>query len=345
LLFYTFESLWTVPYQSLGYEMTPDYHERTAVMGVQSFFTQLCGVSYQWLFPLAQLAVFGSVIAGIHWVTTGVAVLVFVIVGMIPGLFVRERFVAAANQVLAARASFWAGCAAVLRNRGLRVLVILGVLIQIAGFLVSGLDYYVLVYYVCAGDIAQGSIWKGVLSSAYSIVGLMSIGGVAWFSRRFDKRNALIGIYCMVAVGGLGKWFFFRAGLPWLCLLDPLLCGPIYTASGMIAQSMVADICDEDEWKHGERREGLFAGAYSWMAKVAISLALLGAGLALNLVGFDAAKNAHQDPHALLLLRYVLVLATTIPALLAIFVLRYYPLNQTRAQEIRSDLEARRGAL
>jgi len=41
----------------------------------------------------------------------------------------------------------------------------------------------------------------------------------------------------------------------------------------------------------------------------------------------------------------VLVLSTSIPALLAIFVLRFYTLNKHRATAIRADLEARRGVI
>jgi hypothetical protein len=39
-------------------------------------------------------------------------------------------------------------------------------------------------------------------------------------------------------------------------------------------------------------------------------------------------------------IRYILVVATMFPALIAIFVLRYYPLNETRMTEIRPNSNA-----
>jgi GPH family glycoside/pentoside/hexuronide:cation symporter len=259
---------------------------------------------------------------------------------------VRERFVSDRAPVRIRKpAGFWRGAAHALRNRGMLVLMTLILLGQISSMFTSGLDYYVLVYHVCGGDIVQGAFWKGMLSTSFSIVGVAAVWAVAWLSKRLDKRNTLTGIYALVVVGGVGKWFFFREDMPWLCLLTPLLCAPIFTANGMIAQSMLADLCDEDEWRHRERREGLFGAVHSWAGKLGASLSILGAGVALNLVGFDAAREASQAPEALLGMRYLIVLATSIPALMAIFVLRCYPLDQRRMAEIRTDLEARRGAV
>jgi GPH family glycoside/pentoside/hexuronide:cation symporter len=152
-------------------------------------------------------------------------------------------------------------------------------------------------------------------------------------------------VYVMVAVGGIGKWFFFREGLPWLCLLVPLLCGPIFTANDMVAKSMIADLCDEDELRHGERREGVFGAMHGWVGKTAAALAIFAAGITLNVVGFDAARGAAQDPAALLRIRYILVVATVVPALIAIFLLRFYPLNEAKMAAVRAELERRRGTV
>jgi GPH family glycoside/pentoside/hexuronide:cation symporter len=224
LLFYTCFTVWSIPYQSLGYELTPNYHERTAVMGVQSFFGKLCDITADWVFPLAQLGFFVSVISGVRWVTAGIALVVFLGLGMLPGLLVRERFVSSeAPARIRKPAGFWRGAVHALRNRGMLVLMTLILLGQFSSMFTSGLDYYVLVYHVCGGDIVQGAFWKGMLSTAFSIVGVAAVWGVAWLSKRFDKRNTLTGIYALVVVGGIGKWFFFREDMPWLCLLTPLL--------------------------------------------------------------------------------------------------------------------------
>ena len=64
ILFYVGFTIYSVPYSSLGYEMTPDYNERTSVWSFATFFNKLGEFGYNWIFPLTTLAVFGSVIQG-----------------------------------------------------------------------------------------------------------------------------------------------------------------------------------------------------------------------------------------------------------------------------------------
>ncbi len=346
LIFYTCLTVWAVPYQSLGYEITANYHERTAVMSVTSFFMKCGELLSQWIFPLAQLAIFASVLQGVRMVTIGIAVLFFAIAGMIPGFFVKERFSGQAAQAIKKKKTppkFWRSCRDVIVNRGVAILVTLTLLKITAGLFSSALDYYLIVYYMFDGDIAEGSIWKGVLTTGYGLVGFASIPIIAYCSRRFDKKRTLAGIYVLLVIGGIAKWFLFQPGNSWILLLDALLCGPNFVAVGMLMPSMAADICDEDEWQYGKRREGIIASLMSWIQKTGASLAFFGGGLALNWVGFDAALGGDQSPGAILGIRVLFCLSTVILSAIAVVVLFFYPLNEKRVLEIRSDLEGRRG--
>ncbi len=346
ILFYLCNTVWAVPYQSLGFEITPDYNERTRVMGVQTIFIKVASFSYQWVFPIAQLAFFASVMQGVQAVTMAVALLVFVVAGCLPGLFVRERFSHAAEASTTKPSfRFWESCRAVLQNRGMLILAAVAILQTIAGMLSGSLDYYLIVYHMCGGDLVQGSIWKGVLSSAYAVVGLVSIWPAVWLSQRFDKRTALSIIYGMLAVGGLMKWFIFNPNYPWLIILDPILCAPVYVGLTVLVPSITADVCDEDELKSGERREGLFGAMLSWIRKTGLSLAFLGSGLTLNLIGFDSARQGSQDPDTILSLRLVMTLAPTLTALVTLGLLRFFHLNRAEAAAVRAQLEARRGVV
>ncbi len=318
-------------------------------MGVQNLFSKV-SVAIEWVFPLAQklvmLGVAVSVMQSVRTITLLLAGVVFIGVGLLPGLLVRERFVPGnLTRALPNPPGFWRSCVATLRDRAMLVLMSLVLLGLVASVFTSGLDYYLLVYYVCGGDIFEGSTWKAMLSLGFAGVGFVSVWLLTWMCRRFDKRNALVIIYAMVALGGVAKWFLFREGMPWLCLFVPLLCGPIYTANEMIARSMIADICDEDELKHGARREGMFGAMHGWVGKTAAALAVFASLSVLNFIGFDAARGAAQDPEALLKIRIIIVAATTIPALLAMGVLQFYPLDERRMTEVRAELERRRGAV
>lgn len=346
-LFFLCNTVWGVPYQSLGYEITPDYHERTRVMSVQAVFMKVAGFSYQWMFPLAQLALFASVMQGVRIVGSVAGLLVFGVAGFLPALMVRERFARSAGQPVARaeEAGFWSSCRAVWQNHAMRVLATLTLLQVVAGMLSGALDFYLIVYYMFKGDLVQGAVWKGILSSCYALVGFAAIWPAAWLSRRLDKRSALAVIYSMAAVGGLLKWVFFNPAHPWMLVFDPLLCGPVYVGLTVLLPSMMADICDEDELRGGLRREGMFGAVLSWLRKTGWSLGLLGSGIALNLVGFDATLKGHQSPETITGIRLCMALTTSLTSVAALLILPLYRLNRHRAGEIRAQLEARRGAV
>ncbi len=77
----------------------------------------------------------------------------------------------------------------------------------------------------------------------------------------------------------------------------------------MLIPSMMADLCDEDELQHGQRREGVFVAIHSWVTSLSAALALLLAGLSLNLIGFDAQLSAAQNPDSILAMRVILAWA------------------------------------
>jgi GPH family glycoside/pentoside/hexuronide:cation symporter len=343
LIFYTCFSIFSVPLLSLTYEMTADYQERTRVSAFGGFFNKVGEISYSWAFWIANLAVFGSVMHGVRTVGWTIAICIMGLVGIIPGLFVRERqFKRVAKQekvrlLPALKASF--------SNRAFVVLIGITVCQVLAGMLASNIDYYLLVYYMSAGDIVEGTKWKGVLSTGYAILGIGMIYPVNWLANRFGKRTTLTAIFTLVLAGGVAKWFIYTPGNPWKILLDPILCGPVWTALNVLTPAMLADVCDDDELRHGLRREGVLGALFSWIRKSGYALAFFGAGIALNVVGFDAALGGSQTPEAILGMRLMLSVSTVVWAIVAIALLSFYPLTKRRAYEIRDQLEARRGQL
>ena len=349
LLYYTCYTVWAVPYQSLGFEITPNYHERTTVMGFQAFFVKSADLVYPWIFPLAQLSIFATVMQGVRSVTMVAAFGVFVLIGTIPGMFVKERFRHEALPVQTLKKlkkpKFWSGYKEVLFNQAVIVVIVLTVMKLIAGVFGSNLDYYLLVYYVFDGDIEQGSVWKGILSTGYAVMGFIVIVPMAWLARRFDKRATLMGVYGLAVIGGFVKWFVFQPGHTWIILLDPFFNASIWIALGMLVPSMLADVCDFDEWKHGQRREGMIGAFLTWIQKSGTSLAFLISGIALNIVGFNAALGGDQNPEAILGIRLILAGTTSAVGLCSMVVLMFYPLNEKRMSQIRGDLEERRGVV
>lgn len=341
LIFYTCFSIFSVPLMSLTYEMTADYQERTRVSAFGAFFGKIGELTYSWVFWAANLAIFGSVMHGMRAVGWTIAICVMGLFGMIPGLLVRERhFQRAAKQekvrlVPAFKAAF--------RNRAFVILIGFTVCQVLAGMLSSNIDYYLLVYHMNGGDIMEGSKWKAVLSTGFAIVGIGAIYPVNLMANRLGKRKTLFIIFGLNLLGGIAKWFIFTPGNPWKILLDPILCGPAWTAVNILTISMLADVCDDDEHRHGMRREGMLGSLFSWIQKTGYALAFFGAGLALKFVNFDAALGGAQAPGTILGMRLMLAGSIAIWSLFAIALLCFYPLSKERAYEIRDQLEARRG--
>lgn len=342
--FFTAYTLFSVPYSSLTYEIASDHHERTRVMAHCSFFNKLGEFGYQWIFPASQWLstwlVLGSALGGVRVVGWIVGAVFLSGTGLVPALFVRERFPDAPAH--RPRVAFWSTIGQALRSRAFQVVLGLMLLNILMGMLASNVDHYVLVYYLCHGDVAAGSAWKGVLSSAYAVVGIGTIPVVVWLSERLGKRASLAAIYATTIFGGLMKWVLFDPRHPWLIVFDAVLCGPIWVAANVLLASMIADICDEDELASGQRREGMYGAVFSWVQKTAVSASFLGAGIALTLAGFDATRGGQQPPGTFTAMRGMLVASTTLPPLAALALLAFYPLDAARAAATQRALAARR---
>jgi GPH family glycoside/pentoside/hexuronide:cation symporter len=279
---------------------------------------------------------------GVRVVGWGIAVVVFCALGIIPGLCVKERyFKKAAKQE---KVRIWPALKAASSNRAFMLLLGLTILQIGAGMLASNIDYYLIVYYMFDGHIAHGSYWKALLSTSYAVLGIAWIFPVSWLAKRYGKHVALAISFVLVLLGAAGKWYLFTPGHPWKILFDCLLCGPVWVAIYALTPSMLADICDEDELRHGFRREGIFGALLSWIQKTGYSFGFLGAMSVLTLTGFDnSTPGGVPTAHAILSMRLVLTVSTAIWAIAALVMLYFYPLNRRRAYEIRDALEARRG--
>ncbi|MEM9158340.1 MAG: MFS transporter [Verrucomicrobiota bacterium] len=366
LVFYTCFTLFSVPLYSLSYEMTPDYDERTSVGGFMGFFHKCGEFLYNWIFPLTGLAIFASVMEGVRWVGWGVGIFLLLGLGVIPALFVKERYQKVANAQEKVR--ILPSLKESLRNRAFLVLLGLTICQVLAGMFASQIDYYLLVYYMSDGDVGLGSIKKGLLSSGYSIVGIAGIPVVLWLSKKYGKKGTLILIYSLVIIGGVLKWWIFTPGqwfpflndwidaVPFLgdwlpdtrgvefkILLDPIFSGPVWIALGMLTPSLLADICDDDEWRHGVRREGMFGALFSWVQKLGFSVSFSLSFVTLSLTGFDEEMGGSQSPETFFMMRLILCVSPVLFAAIAIALMRRYPLTKERHAEIRSALEKRRG--
>jgi GPH family glycoside/pentoside/hexuronide:cation symporter len=345
LIFFTCYTVFAVPFTSLTFEMTPNYNERTTIMGYVTFASKVGEFFYQWFVPIATLSIFATPILGMRVVLWTVAVLMIGVCGVIPAVFARERYYKIQKKELKTHksAGFWKAAGQTLRNRAFVVLIAITLLQILAGIFGSSMDYYLLVYYMFDGDIAQGSIWKGLLSTGYAVCGFIGIPIIIWYSKKTSKLITLQTTYVLTILNGIIRWFVYTPGNHMWIMVDPIFGSLYWIAVGTVKQSMMADVCDDDELKHGERREGMYGAVFGWITKTAISLSAFVSGIALVMVGFKAELGGDQPDETFFGMRLLMVLGTMIPNIIALLILQFYPLTKERSYETRRLLEERRG--
>lgn len=320
--FYLTSTFFVVPMTSLTFESTKDENERTRVMAFVTLCNKFSSVIYQWAFPLSQLAIFSSIYMGIQVVGWFIGIFIIALMGLIPVIWAKESpQIKAPNNI---QIKFSETITLALRNKKLLTLLLL-IFVQsgLAVYVVS-VDYYLILYYMCSGDIAEGSFWKGVLSTAYAAVGIVVVPIIAKLSIEYGKERVLQWVFVITIVGGALKWFIYIPEVRWLLTFDAILCSLVWSSMAIIVPALIADICDEEEEKTGDDHKGAFISIVNWVQHFSGSFALVISGLTLNYIGFDATLGAFQSDSSLFSMRLLLALGTILSAILGWVIIRYY---------------------
>ncbi len=358
LLFYLGYTIFATPWVALGFELTPDYHERTRLMGTQFFVGNFAYVVSPWFLWIMNSGAFFRNAAGEPDQVAGAAGLAIVIavvtigLGILPAIFLRERMKDIAENELGEKAvtgivrnmiEFFKGFFITLRSKSFLKLCIATFLVFNGFILISAFSSYVIIYYVCGGDQELGAQYVGWAGSLGAVSTFAVIAFVTWLGTRIGKRRAFFVSTGLSIIGYALKWICYNPDLPWLVLVPaPLLAfglGGLFT----LMPSMVADIVDVDELKTHERREGMYGSIFWWVVKLGMAAALAGGGYLLNATGFDVALDGNQTNHAIFLMRLFDVGIPIIASAIAIWAIVAYPITEEKAHEVRQALEKRRG--
>jgi GPH family glycoside/pentoside/hexuronide:cation symporter len=358
LVFYLAYTVFATPWVALGYELTPDYHERTRVMAVQNFMGQLAYLISPWfLWVMQHERLFDDLASGAAGLAIVIAVAVIGI-GILPALFLRERFKELALEELDSAAetaasglsqmreivlNFFRGFGAALKFSPFLKLCLATFLVFNGFMMVASFQSYVIIYYVFSGDQSLGAEYAGWSGTASAISTFCVIFLISWLSTRIGKRRAFFVSTGISMLGYALKWFCYSPEYPLLLLLPaPLIAfglGGLFTLMG----SMIADVCDLDELQSHERREGMFGSIYWWVVKLGMAAALAIGGVLLNVTGFDVALGGDQAARTILLMRLFDVAIPLLTSGIAIWMIAAYPLTEQKAHEVRLELEQRRG--
>jgi len=348
LLYAPMISAYSMPYASLGAELTPNYHERTNVMAWKGIVQKLSGVymmSAWWIaqhFHVDVATGKPDVLLGMQ-VSAGIAGAIMICAGLATFLFVEERYYAKAQTQT--RTHFWDSLGLTLKSRPF--LILLGILgaYSVPTMMVTNLGDYASTYYVFGGDQAKMSGYMSLSAWGYFVFGTVGVLVTTWISKHRGKRMALVFNLVTGILAFGSSWWMYAPGQGSLVVLNTAFTGFAAAGFWVVLPSMSADVVDHDEITTRKRREGAFSSIFSWTSKMGMALAVFVSNWMLDLVGFRAELGGHQSSEAIWWIRFLFAAIPVLAMTVALILLAVYPLSQSRMRAIREELERRRGTV
>ncbi|MCB2209108.1 MAG: MFS transporter [Bacteroidetes bacterium] len=351
IFFYLGYTIFATPLIGLGYEITPDYNERTRLMAVSQWMGQIAWMIAPWFWVIIyDPSIFETAPEGARILSIWVGA-ICMLLGVLPAFFNKEMIVPdkdkmadlSLKELSVNTKEFFKGIVLTLKNKPFLRLCGATFLVFNGFQTIAQFAMFIIVYYLFNGDkVASGTwpAWFGTVSAMATAFLVIPI--VTKLSEKVGKKNAFIIASMLSIVGYALKWWGFNPDNPWFMFMPiPFLSfgiGGLFT----LMMSMTADVCDLDELNNGVRREGMFGAVYWWTVKLGTALALLSSGIVLSLVGFDQSID-HQSIETLTNLRIADIVIPVITALMAIAIIWKYDITEDKSYEIREALIARRG--
>lgn len=329
-------TIFNVPYTALGYEITPDYDERTRLFAWRFYFATAAGVTVQWLYKLCLMAGETEVegVRVVSWVIAG-AVLVF---GLIPAIFAREQAVVEKQE----KVNLFKAIRCVFRNRPFILLIISYVILVTALFSTGALGLYINIFYVFDGDkdsAATVAAIVGTILIASAFIGMLLVKKL---SELTSKKTAMLISMSAALFAVLLSWFTLTPKMPYLQIVHTIIMGMGVQGGWLLFSSLLGDVCDEDERQTGLRQEGIYSSVMGFANKCAGAFVGVGAAYMLEFSGYVA--NMDPDPEVGFRMKIIFVAMQGFGLLVAIALMALFPIGRKRAEETRRILDERKHA-
>jgi GPH family glycoside/pentoside/hexuronide:cation symporter len=341
-------SAFTVPYYSLGAEMSPDYEERTSIMSYRSMAQKISELGNFYALRFTNLAWFlipgtgqKNTLLGMR-VYTSILGLVMAAIAITIFFRVKERYYEKVVVKVTEKISVLSSLGETLRCKPFRQMMVMGGAFTLGTSMVGSLGYYTTVFYVSGGDRIIGDNWQFWMGLAFMVGGLIGVPLHANLSHKIGKREAAV-IACLIGICGYGgSWFLYTPAIKWLQTISSGLMGMAAASLWMLHSSIGADIIDFDELNTGKRREGSFTACASYILKLGNSFGYYVSGLILTWSGFTWSLKV-QAPETILAIRASLATLPIVGLVVAIIFVLRVQLTREKSEDIRDSLEARRG--
>ena len=328
LLYFVCHTIFVIPYNALGAELTLDYHERSSLFGWRESFA-LIGTISAAAAPFPLIAWLSSQRAAYSLLAAFYAI-ALVALGALAFLRLRER------PGFATRASnpFVPGVRRALRNRPFRILLSSYVVGSVTAAIPATLLPFFISYVVRP---EHDVFWTTVAITSHFVAGLVSIPLWVAASKRYGKRATWLTAFA-VAILALGGAFFVGEGdiVQGTALLA--VAGVAFGGQLLLTPSIQADVIDYDELQTGRRREAQYGALWALFPKL---VAIPGAAIPLAILGaMDYQPNAEQTPEVVFAIRVLFALVPAAFSSLAFLIAWRFPITEKNHRQIQAGIKA-----
>jgi GPH family glycoside/pentoside/hexuronide:cation symporter len=325
VLFYTATTVFGMPHDSLGAELSTDYHDRTRIFAVRRIAFGLGAVVV--LLAVARLTASEDPRADAFRLAALAGVVTSLLM-LYTGFSLRER----PEYQGRGAPSPLAALRDILANPHARILLGVYLIQQLA---VGGIT--VMAAYHAQYVMGRPEALSMVLGSFF-IVSIVSIPLWMALARRFDKKPLLVASMIMSAIA-MGSIFFVETGGLVVMLTLAGLGGFSSGGADVVFPSLEADVIDYDEYRTGERKEGMYFAAWHFAAKTAIGAAAMLTGFVLAASGFE--PNTAQAESARFAIRALMSLFPLVCFGIGVLIFLRFRLTREAHAEIRAALDER----
>jgi GPH family glycoside/pentoside/hexuronide:cation symporter len=318
-------TMFAVPHEALGAELSTSYHDRTRIFGVKHIvgtLGSLLALGGMELLRRAEdprRAAFGLALA------IGVALAATTLLAVAR---LRER---AEHQGRGGR-NPWRAFADVWRNPHARLLLLVFGIENFGTALLAVLIAYVMQY------VYGLAAYTTTFMLLYFVPAILFVPVWIRLSRRFGKRNLWVFSMSMMTVAFCGLALVRAGDVTLVCALG-VIAGIGGGCGQVVGPSIQADVIDFDERATGERKEGIYFAAWSFVRKSAFGIATMLVGLLLAAIGFE--PNAEQSDVTKLGLRTLFGIVPGLCYLLGTICFLRFRLDEAAHLAIRRELDAR----
>ncbi|MEZ4638637.1 MAG: MFS transporter [Caldilineaceae bacterium] len=224
----------------------------------------------------------------------------------------------------------------VFSNRPFRIGAVIYLLAFGAVDIITAVFVWFLIYYMQLSPPQDSMVLALVLGVAF-----LSMPLNVWLMKKFGKGKTYAGMMTFWALVMVVISILPPGNLP-LVLALGALAGLGYGAANAVPWAILADVIEEDEWKTGKRREGVYAGFLVTLRKLSTAI---GIGIVVRLLasaGFVEGAAATQPDSAVFMLRIFMGAVPAVLLLISMVAAFNYPITRESHAELVQKLAERR---